>query len=100
LSGAQRIHDAPMLEAEMIKKGIEPASMKHYVDAFRLGCPPHGGGGIGESRISLFVMVTEHLYRARAGCYAVLEVEQHSPSLHVPKGSQATCAVVGHEVLR
>ena len=47
LSGAQRIHEAPLLIEKMREKGIEPDSMKDYVDAFRLGCPPHAGGGIG-----------------------------------------------------
>ena len=47
LSGAQRIHDAQLLMKEMRKKGIDPESMKAYVDGFKMGCPPHGGGGIG-----------------------------------------------------
>lgn len=47
LSGAQRIHDPDLLIRKMQEKGIEPASMQAYVDAFRLGCPPHAGGGIG-----------------------------------------------------
>ena len=47
LSGAQRIHEPRLLIQEMQKKGIAPESMKAYVDAFRMGCPPHGGGGIG-----------------------------------------------------
>lgn len=51
LSGAQRIHEPQLLMKEMQKKGIDPASMKPYVDAFRMGCPPHGGGGIGASLI-------------------------------------------------
>jgi len=41
LSGAQRVHDAPLLEARMKESGINPDDMKPYVDAFRLGCPPH-----------------------------------------------------------
>jgi aspartyl-tRNA synthetase len=41
LSGAQRVHDAPLLEARMKESGINPEDMKPYVDAFRLGCPPH-----------------------------------------------------------
>lgn len=47
LSGAQRIHDADLLVEKMKEKGIDPASMQEYVDAFKLGCPPHAGGGIG-----------------------------------------------------
>lgn len=48
LSGAQRLHDAPMLEERMRAVGINPDDMKSYVDGFRLGAPPHAGGGIGE----------------------------------------------------
>jgi aspartyl/asparaginyl-tRNA synthetase len=48
LSGAQRVHDPALLTAQMKTKGIAPEDMKGYLDAFRLGCPPHGGGGIGE----------------------------------------------------
>ena len=48
LSGAQRIHDPAFLTERMKVAGIDPASMQGYLDAFRLGAPPHGGGGIGE----------------------------------------------------
>lgn len=53
LSGAQRIHDPNLLIQKMQEKGIEPSSMQGYVDAFRLGCPPHAGGGIGAFSASL-----------------------------------------------
>lgn len=49
LSGAQRIHDPAFLAERMKVAGIEPSSMQGYLDAFRLGAPPHGGGGIGQS---------------------------------------------------
>lgn len=48
LSGAQRVHDPAFLTKRMEEAGINPASMKGYLDAFKLGAPPHGGGGIGE----------------------------------------------------
>lgn len=48
LSGAQRVHDPKMLEERMVEVGIDPASMKGYLDAFKMGMSPHGGGGIGE----------------------------------------------------
>jgi aspartyl/asparaginyl-tRNA synthetase len=47
LSGAQRIHDPDLLVQHMITNNIDPESMRAYIDAFELGCPPHGGGGIG-----------------------------------------------------
>lgn len=48
LSGAQRLHDPDLLEERMRAVNIDPVDMKDYVDAFRLGAPPHAGGGIGE----------------------------------------------------
>lgn len=55
LSGAQRIHDAGLLEARMraVVPPVDPKSpgLKEYVDAFRAGCPPHAGAGLGLERI-------------------------------------------------
>lgn len=55
LSGAQRIHDAKFLEKRMREcvTPVDPASdgLRDYVSAFKYGCPPHAGGGIGLERI-------------------------------------------------
>ena len=53
MSGAQRCHKVSVLEKNMVAKGIDPASegFKDYVNAFRYGCRPHGGGGLGLNRI-------------------------------------------------
>lgn len=48
LSGAQRVHDATFLAERMKAAGIQPESMQGYLDAFKLGAPPHAGGGIGQ----------------------------------------------------
>ena len=58
LSGAQRIHDPILLAEQMKEKGIDPESMKGYLDAFKLGCPPHGGGGIGKSHLLCLILET------------------------------------------
>ncbi|KAF2482174.1 hypothetical protein BDY17DRAFT_300443 [Neohortaea acidophila] len=55
MSGAQRIHDAAFLERRM-KEHVAPVDpqsegLRDYVNAFRYGCPPHAGGGIGLERI-------------------------------------------------
>ena len=55
MSGAQRIHDAGFLEKRM-KEHVTPVDpksdgLRDYVNAFRYGCPPHAGGGIGLERI-------------------------------------------------
>ena len=55
MSGAQRIHDAGFLERRMREhvSPVDPQSdgLRDYVNAFRYGCPPHAGGGIGLERI-------------------------------------------------
>ncbi|KAK3372031.1 hypothetical protein B0H63DRAFT_286534 [Podospora didyma] len=52
LSGGQRINDPDELEARIRQKGIDPQSLKEYVDIFRqAGVPAHGGGGIGLDRV-------------------------------------------------
>ena len=33
------------------EKGIALEPIRHYVDCFRYGCPPHGGLGIGINRL-------------------------------------------------
>jgi len=55
LSGAQRIHDAEFL-CKRMKEHVTPVDptsegLRDYVNAFRYGCPPHAGGGIGLERI-------------------------------------------------
>ncbi|KAF9270270.1 aspartate-tRNA ligase [Marasmius fiardii PR-910] len=64
LSGAQRIHDPNVLAEKMKAKGVDPESMKGYMDAFRLGCPPHGGGGIGLERVLMLFLKLNNIRRA------------------------------------
>ncbi|KAF9531975.1 hypothetical protein CPB83DRAFT_848129 [Crepidotus variabilis] len=64
LSGAQRIHDAKLLCEKMQNKGVDPESMKPYVDGFRMGCPPHGGGGIGLERVLMLFLKLNNVRRA------------------------------------
>ncbi|MCO5609654.1 hypothetical protein L7F22_063884 [Adiantum nelumboides] len=64
LSGAQRVHDATMLESRMKEAGIAPEDMKSYVDAFRMGCPPHAGAGIGLERVVMFYLAWANIRRA------------------------------------
>ena len=49
LSGAQRIHDPELLTERAKHHNIQLDTIKSYIDSFRYGCPPHGGGGIGGS---------------------------------------------------
>ncbi|TCD71479.1 aspartate--tRNA ligase dps1 [Steccherinum ochraceum] len=64
LSGAQRIHDPTLLAEKMRSKGVDPASMPAYLDAFKMGCPPHGGGGIGLERVLMLFLKLNNVRRA------------------------------------
>ncbi|KAF7347783.1 Aspartate-trna ligase [Mycena venus] len=64
LSGAQRIHDPALLAEKMRSKGVDPESMKGYLDAFRMGCSPHGGGGIGLERVLMLFLKLNNIRRA------------------------------------
>ena len=61
-SGAQRIHDADMLAANAIRKGIDPATIAAYIEAFRFGASPHGGGGVGLERVTMYVQAGKRAF--------------------------------------
>ncbi|KAL9603563.1 MAG: hypothetical protein Q9219_001066 [cf. Caloplaca sp. 3 TL-2023] len=60
MSGAQRIHDYNQLCERMRANDppLDPLSegFRHYTDAFKYGCAPHGGGGLGLNRILQFYL--------------------------------------------
>ncbi|KAB8270896.1 aspartyl-tRNA synthetase [Aspergillus minisclerotigenes] len=58
MSGAQRINDVNELMESMRAKGINPdqEGFEDYLNAFRQGCPPHAGGGLGLNRIVMFFL--------------------------------------------
>ncbi|KAM5431467.1 putative aspartate--tRNA ligase [Microsporum ferrugineum] len=58
MSGAQRINDAKELEEAMVARGVEPnqEGFEDYINAFRQGCSPHAGGGLGLNRIVQFFL--------------------------------------------
>jgi aspartyl/asparaginyl-tRNA synthetase len=64
LSGAQRIHSPSLLVEKMKEKGVDPESMKGYVDGFRMGCAPHGGGGIGLERVLMLFLGLGNIRKA------------------------------------
>ena len=55
-TGAQREHRVDVLERQALEKGLGLDSISFYLDFFRYGCPPHGGFGLGLSRL-LMVML-------------------------------------------
>lgn len=64
LSGAQRIHDPEFLTERIKSLGMNPDELKDYIDAFRLGAPPHAGGGIGLERVLMFYLGLGNIRRA------------------------------------
>ena len=66
MSGAQRINDAGELEQSMRAKGVDPSAegFRDYIDAFRQGCRPHAGGGLGLNRIVQFFLGLDNVRQA------------------------------------
>ncbi|MCJ1461984.1 hypothetical protein MMC07_000584 [Pseudocyphellaria aurata] len=60
MSGAQRIHSYPQLCENMRRNDppLDPESegFRFYTEAFKYGCAPHGGGGLGLNRILQFYL--------------------------------------------
>lgn len=55
-TGAQREHRYGVLTDQAADKGMDTGPMQDYLNSFRHGCPPHGGLGMGLSRV-LMVML-------------------------------------------
>ncbi|HEY4511919.1 MAG TPA: aspartate--tRNA(Asn) ligase [Candidatus Paceibacterota bacterium] len=51
-TGAQRIHDHEALIASIKEKGLDPERFSYYLQAFKVGLPPHGGFGLGLERLT------------------------------------------------
>jgi aspartyl/asparaginyl-tRNA synthetase len=50
-TGAQREHRYDRLVAQAQERGLSLDNLSDYLEFFRLGCPPHGGMGVGLGRI-------------------------------------------------
>ncbi|XP_015110971.1 aspartate--tRNA ligase, cytoplasmic isoform X1 [Diachasma alloeum] len=61
ISGAQRIHDPEFLTERAKHHGIDIEKIKAYIDAFRYGCPPHAGGGIGMERVVMLYLGLDNI---------------------------------------
>ena len=55
-TGAQREHRIDILEAQAREKGLDPTELEFYLDFFRYGVPPHGGFGMGLSRVMMLML--------------------------------------------
>ena len=50
-TGAQREHRYDVLVAQAKEKGLKLKPIQFYLNFFKYGCPPHGGFGLGPSRM-------------------------------------------------
>jgi nondiscriminating aspartyl-tRNA synthetase len=51
-TGGQRVHNYELLVEKLKAKGLDPAKFSFYLQAFKLGMPPHGGSATGLERIT------------------------------------------------
>ena len=64
LSGAQRIHEPDFLEERAKAWGINVTTIQEYVNSFRNGALPHGGGGIGLERVVMLFLGLPNIRKA------------------------------------
>lgn len=55
-TGAQREHRVDVLTRQALEKGLTIEPIQYYLDFFRYGCPPHGGFGLGLSRLMMVLL--------------------------------------------
>jgi aspartyl-tRNA synthetase len=63
-TGAQREHRAEVLVKQALEKGLHPEPIQFYLDFFRYGCPPHGGYGLGLSRLMMVLLGMNNIREA------------------------------------
>lgn len=61
LSGAQRVHDETLLRERATHHNIDLATIAPYIKAFKYGCPPHAGGGIGLERVTMLYLGLDNI---------------------------------------
>ena len=55
-TGAQREHRYQQLEQQARQRGIGIRGIQTYLNFFRFGCPPHGGFGLGLTRVLMCLL--------------------------------------------
>jgi aspartyl/asparaginyl-tRNA synthetase len=63
-TGAQREHRYEVLTAQAAEKGMNLEPMAYYINAFRYGCPPHGGFGMGLNRMLMAALGLDSIREA------------------------------------
>ena len=55
-TGAQREHRIDKLVCQAKERGLGLESLQNYLNFFRYGCPPHGGCGVGLTRLLMILL--------------------------------------------
>jgi aspartyl-tRNA synthetase len=63
-TGAQREHRYDVLLKQAADKGMAAEPLQDYLNAFRFGCPPHGGFGMGLGRVVMVLLGLDSLREA------------------------------------
>jgi nondiscriminating aspartyl-tRNA synthetase len=63
-TGAQREHRIEVLEAQAKDKGLDAEGLEFYMDFFRYGVPPHGGFGMGLTRVVMLMLELPNIREA------------------------------------
>ncbi len=63
-SGAQRIHKIHILEDQLKKRGLDAYKFEFYLNAFRMGAPPHAGWSIGLERLTMKICNLDNIREA------------------------------------
>jgi aspartyl-tRNA synthetase len=64
VSGAQRVHDPELLTRRAEACGVPVDTIKAYIDSFRHGALPHGGGGVGLERVVMLFLGLPNIRKA------------------------------------
>jgi len=73
---AQREHRVEVLEKQAKEVDMDLEPLKDYLNFFRYGCPPHGGGGVGPAR---FIMKILDLPNVREATFLPRDVKRLNP---------------------
>jgi len=63
-TGAQREHRLDVLKKQAKEKGPTEKSVSKYLEFFEYGCPPHGGFGMGPSRLLMRMLDLDNIREA------------------------------------
>lgn len=64
VSGAQRVHEVDLLIERANAWNVPIESIQSYIDAFKHGALPHGGGGIGMERVVMLYLGLKNIRKA------------------------------------